>query len=495
MSAFATGSSLFARAKAAAGLLILVNLLQQASGQTADSFRVGANSTISALSVQPDGKIIAGGLFTTLGGQARNRIGSLNPDGSLDSLFNPGSSNSISALLVQPDGKIVAAGNLINFGFNNTNIVRFNSDGSRDAAFHPTANNAVDCLALQSDGKILVGGAFTSLAGQSRTYLGRLNPDGSLDTSFNPVIGGTIGFPYRAGVEVFSVAVQPDGKILVGGFFTMLNGASRTNIGRLDASGTVDLSFSVPPNGLYAQCLSLQSDGKILAGFAPPAALAVIVSTNSLRRYNADGTLDTTFNPGFILGSGATPQLSSLSVRTDGKILASGQFTRVNGQGRTNIVQLNADGTLDTNFNARIDFPLSQVAAAEFILAAQADGKILFGANLPRGIGGATNYVVRLVNTDPATQTLSFDGSVITWLREGASPEVWRTTFEACTNGADWVNLGDGARIAGGWQLGGLALPTNVTLRARGFLTGGADNGSAWFVESGFGPPITSIQP
>jgi hypothetical protein len=90
----------------------------------------------------------------------------------------------------------------------------------------------------------------------------------------------------------------------------------------------------------------------------------------------------------------------------------------------------------------------------------------------------------RLNPGEAALQTLSCDGTTVRWLRGGTSPEVWRASFAASTNGANWTPLGDGARIAGGWQLTGLSLSSNVALRARGYVTGGDCNGSSWFVDT-----------
>src|SRR5947209_12918017 len=106
-------------------------------------------------------------------------------------------------------------------------------------------------------------------------------------------------------------------------------------------------------------------------------------------------------------------------------------------------------------------------------LAVQADGKILVGGQFTTLGGQSRNNIGRLNNTGPATQSLTFDGSTLTWLRGGTSPEVWRTTFEYSRNGASWINLGAGTRIAGGWQRTGLALPTNPTFRARGYTGNG----------------------
>ena len=118
-------------------------------------------------------------------------------------------------------------------------------------------------------------------------------------------------------------------------------------------------------------------------------------------------------------------------------------------------------------------------------LALQADGKLLVGGWFTTLGGQSRNRIGRLNTTVPATQSLTFDGSTLTWRRGGASPEVWRTTFDFSTNGTDWAGLGAGTRTAGGWQLANVSLPSaNGTIRARGYVTGGYCQGSAWFVES-----------
>ena len=129
-------------------------------------------------------------------------------------------------------------------------IGRLNADGSLDTSFDPGANGAVYALAVQADGKILVGGYFTTLGGggtgtTTRNYIGRLNADGSLDTSFDPGANGA----------VYALAVQADGKILVGGDFTTLGGGgtgttTRNHIGRLNADGSLDTSFDPGANGI-----------------------------------------------------------------------------------------------------------------------------------------------------------------------------------------------------------------------------------------------------
>jgi hypothetical protein len=115
----------------------------------------------------------------------------------------------------------------------------------------------------------------------------------------------------------------------------------------------------------------------------------------------------------------------------------------------------------------------------------QADGKILVGGQFTTLGGQTRTNIGRLNNTGPATQSLSYDGSTITWLRGGASPEVWRTTFDFSTDGTNWASLGAGTRIPDGWQLASVSPPSpKGTIRARGYLT-------TWFVETDLvvGPP------
>ena len=201
---------------------------------------------------QPDGQILVAGAFTGLGGGTgstlRNRIGQLHPDGSLDTTFDSGANGSVFAMAVQPDGKILVGGGFTALGGTaptvRNRIGRLHPDGSVDTTFNPGANSLVYALALQPDGKILVGGVFTMLGGGGtgttvRNHIGRLNPDGSLDTTFNP--GADLG--------VLALKLLPDGKILVGGNFSTLGGGGtgttvRNRIGRLNANGSLDTTFN-----------------------------------------------------------------------------------------------------------------------------------------------------------------------------------------------------------------------------------------------------------
>ena len=241
-------------------LMLVLLIAGEVRAQSAlDGFDPGANGGVLAIAVQADGKILVGGYFTTLGGggtgtTARSYIGRLNPDGTIDTSFDPGANNWVTALVVQADGKILVGGFFTTLGGGNTGtttrnrIARLNPDGTLDTSFDPGANNPVQALAVQADGSILVAGAFTTLGGggtgaTTRNFIGRLNTSGTLDTTFNP----------GANNPVQALAVQADGRILIGGDFTTLGGGGtgtpiRNHIGRLNSDGALDASFDPAAN-------------------------------------------------------------------------------------------------------------------------------------------------------------------------------------------------------------------------------------------------------
>jgi len=294
----------------------------------------GASSGVEVLAVQPDGKVLIGGGFEFYNGTARNRIARLNADGSLDTSFNPGAGadDAISALALQPDGKVLIGGG---FGFYNgtarNRIARLNADGSLDTGFDPGsgANDWVFSFVLQPDGKVLIGGWFTSYDGASRSGIARLNVDGGLDADFNPGTG------ISNADDVLALALQPDGKVLIGGNFTTYNGTARNRIARLNTDGSLDVAFN-PGVGAddIVRSFALQPDGKVLIGgdFESYNGTA----RNRIARLNADGGLDGNFNP----GTGANNIVSNLALQPDGKVLIGGIFTSYNGSSRGRVARV-----------------------------------------------------------------------------------------------------------------------------------------------------------
>ena len=350
------------------------------------TFDPNANLPVLAIAVQPDGKIILGGNFTTLSPNfgatvTRNKLARLNLDGTLDTVFDPNvTGGDVNAIALQADGKIVIGGFFTNVGGQIRNrLARLNTDGTLDMAFDPNANNAVRSLAIQGDGKIIAGGQFTTLspnggAAVTRNRIARLNSDGTLDTAFNPNANNT----------VFAIVVQADGRILVGGFFNGLNsigGASRNRIARLNSDGTADMGFD--PNASNAVfALAVQPDGKVLAGGDfTTMGLAV---RNRLARLDASTGAADSFDPNANLG------VFTIALQADGKFVVGGDFTTMGSQSRRCVARFDPAGALDA-FD-----PSANIGASVFAVRVQADGNVLVGGNFSSIAGQPRSHIARV---------------------------------------------------------------------------------------------------
>ncbi len=349
---------------------------------------IGANDLVYTTSLQSDGKIIFGGDFTSYNGTAINRIARLNTDGSLDVTFNPGSGvdGGVSSTNIQSDGKIIIAGAFSSYnGIPRNNIVRINQDGTIDLTFNPGigTNNIIWTTHIQNDGKILIGGNFTSVNGTSINRIARFNADGSIDASFNPGTG--------ANNYVFSISVQNDGKIILGGQFTLFNGIVKNRIIRLNSDGSIDDSFNIG-NGANSDVYAtiIQNDGQIV--FAGDFTSYNGTSIRRIARLNTDGTLDATFNP----GTSTNTYIFSLAIQNDGKILIGGEFYIYNGTIRSCLARLNSNGTIDSAFNTGIG-----ADDGVWSISIQNDGKIIIGGFFRTYNGTPKNRIARInsINT------------------------------------------------------------------------------------------------
>ena len=238
-------------------------------------------------------------------------------------------------------------------------------------------NSGVTAVALQSDGKILIGGDFSAVGGISRPYLARLNADGSVDTTFAEI---------NADNFIDAIAVQSDGKVIIGGRFTAINFVSRNYIARLNADGTLDSSYN-PNCGARVRTIALQSDGKSVIG--GDFTTVGVSFRNYLARLNTDGTVDTAN----ISPSGT---IHAVTIQPDQKILIGGDFVDVGGTTRNYVARINANFTLDT-FN-----PNASNRVQSF--AVQADGKIVMGGIFTVMFGTTQNYIAR-ANADGTRDT------------------------------------------------------------------------------------------
>jgi uncharacterized delta-60 repeat protein len=367
-------------------IILFISTLSFAQPGSLDaSFNLGSgpNGGVNSIAIQPGGKIIIGGDFTSYNGTGRNYIARLNADGSLDGTFNPGTgaNNIVRTTALQSDGKIIIGGSFGSYNGTARNyIARLNADGTLDNTFNigTGTNSVVYTTALQSDGKIIIGGNFTTYNGTSINTIARLNANGTLDNTFNPGTGAN-GF-------VYTTALQSDGKIIIGGEFTSFNGTAINRIARLNADGTLDGTFN-PGTGASATVwtTALQSDGKIIIGGFFTSYNGT--GRNRIARLNADGTLDGTFNP----GTGASATVWTTALQSDGKIIIGGGFTSFNGTAINTIARLNANGTLDNTFN-----PGTGANNTVLTTALQPDGKIIIGGHFTSYNGTAIKRIARL---------------------------------------------------------------------------------------------------
>jgi uncharacterized delta-60 repeat protein len=333
------------------------------------------------------------------------------PPGSLDPAFNTnGFNGDVSALALQSNGQLLAGGNFTAVGpVAESRVARLNSDGSLDTAFLnglAGADAPVNALICQTDNRIMVGGAFTTVDGVRRNFIARLMTDGSLDTSFNP--GSGADNTVNALAETFLTSGTNSVRALyVGGAFGAFNGSSSPGIIRLKNNGTVDGGFNVgsgaagqiydiavyPTNSIYA--------GKVLVG-GSFANFNGIVITN-LARLNVDGSLDTNFNAN--LGFGPSGTVQALAIQAGGQVLVGGSFTNFNGTVVSCMVRLNPDGTLDTSFIAAIGTGADGSVDG---IALQADNRIVLVGNFTQFNGVTRNHITRLLPTGATDPTINF---------------------------------------------------------------------------------------
>ncbi len=360
------------------------------------------DNTVKCVLPQPDGKILVGGHFNP------QKLVRLNSNGTLDSSFSNvifSANNNINpvvkCLKLQNDGKIIVGGifNSIN-GVTKNNIVRLNSDGTIDASFNIGAgltNNLeynggyVTSIAIQLDGKIIVGGSFDSYNNISQNRLIRLNPDGSKDITFNIDSGffNNLGWNGGNGAYVTSITIQLDGKIVVGGTFTHFKGLSQNGLIRLDSTGTKDTTFNIGAGftSPWINKILVQSDGKVLIGGEWNLFNNFI--SYGIIRLNSNGTKDSSFNIG---GNGFDNSVNDIFLDNFGKIIVVGSFTGYNNIDIPNfLIRLNSDGTKDTSFNVGNSF--DELTNTISILN---DNKILIGGEFTIFNGYKQNKLIRL---------------------------------------------------------------------------------------------------
>lgn len=315
-----------------------------ADGTIDSSFSAGVGYWVRTMSLQKDGKIVIGGYFNNVEGQSRNLIARLNSDGSLDYSFDPGNgaSGSLGTAIngnpspfvfytaLQPDGKVLFTGNFTTFnGVGRNGIARLTTNGTLDVTFNVggglNGGSWGRSLLVQSNNQIIITGWFTSYNSQGFNRMVRVNPDGSADSTFTPNFGDL--------TAVYTCVQLANGQYIVAGHCENTSNYFTNEIARLNSNGSYDLTFHGSAND-KVETIRLQSDGKIImSGYF---SLADGVGVSSVARLNPDGTLDRSFFANF------DNYVWYNCVLPSGKILFGGGSYTVDGISRAGIARLNA---------------------------------------------------------------------------------------------------------------------------------------------------------
>ncbi len=401
----------------------------------------------------PNGQLLIGGRFNTVGGESHSNLARLHADGSIDSSFTASGQYFTQALAVLADGKILVGGN--------AGLSCLNADGTSVAGFIRGSgfNGYVNALVVQASGRIVVAGDFSEYNGIACGRIARLNPDGSLDTSF---AAGT-GFDRT----VNAIAIDANGRLVVGGGFANFAGTARKCVARLSADGALDATFDPSATLGLQWCFAVATAGDTVyaSGFGPTTA----ANTNFLVRLGVDGAVDTTFASNFpalgyggsvsAIGIDATGRLLALGnfggqagsvsatysgavgIESDGRpvsgfsalvctpgtvyaaqptgsgqYLIAGEFTHINGQRTSRLLtRINADGSPDLTFNSGNDGANGDRVRT---IAQQPDGKIVIGGHFYTYNFQSRTHLARVLadgTLDPAFNAngvLSIDGDV-----------------------------------------------------------------------------------
>lgn len=386
----------------------------------------GANNHVFAMEEQfvaGQRRIYLGGAFTAVNSVPVNRITRLLDDGSVDTSFQIGLGvdglvNRI--LSVGDDDDVYAIGSFSAYDSNpSKGVVRINGDGSYDNGFFvgSGADQIVHAIDIHRTGihagKVVVGGEFSSFDGRSAPFIVRLLADGRVDDTFSTGAGPN--------GRIFDLDIQSDGKIVIGGEFTSVDGVNFNRIARLTESGAIDLMFN-PGAGLDDTVfdIDLASDSKIVVGGG--FRTADFLQASRIVRLNADGSVDTDFNS----GGGFDNTVYSVELQNDGRLLVGGVFHEFNSVGRTNVARLFESGALDTSFmdsayNLQAGTTNSSAFAGSAVkdVVAQTDGSVLIGGVFT-DIGGSIGLLGNGLENTGIVGIGTSAGR--TWAVEGLNP-------------------------------------------------------------------------
>lgn len=317
-----------------------------------------------------------------------------------------GANGPVLCTATDPSGNVFVGGSFTQFnGVAANRLAKVLADGTVDVSFTNAVElvgSDVKAIAVQADGKILLGGNFSSVASTARTFLARLNPDGSLDAGFAPALN----------LPVFAIAVQSDGAILIGGQFFFNPGATRRGVARLLPSGALDSSFD-PGTGANntVRALALDDVGRVVVGgaftaFNGSAAQHVVL----LDTHGASVA-------GFAPASGADDAVFAAVTLPGDRMLLGGGFDSFNGTASPALVCVNYDGSLDVTV-------VSGFATSDNVSAMILDmnGLAICGGNFASYAGQARSRIVRVLSNGALDGSFNvgagFTGTTVSCLTE-----------------------------------------------------------------------------
>jgi uncharacterized delta-60 repeat protein len=386
---------------AAAMLSLTANI--NLTAQTLDNdFAPTFDGPVRTVAVQSDGRVVVGGAFASVNGTPRGKLVRLNADGSVDASFaTDAPAQFVSQIVTAGSKTYVAAGD---------GIRQYSASGTLDWSY-PLAVSAV---APDGQGRVLIGGPFTRLENQPHQGIARLSSGGTLDNTFNAQMGCC------PGDGVFALAIQGDA-VLAGGQFQSVNGQPANHLVRLTSAGAVDSAFSATAEPLVIALHALP-DGKVYR-----------LTTKTLTRHHADGTLDSSFPA--VSAGWADERFTSLAVQPDGRVLVGGAFTI--GNATRFIARYSADGQLDNSFS--LNFSLNLNGAVQSV-AVSASGDVVFAGDFTE-VNGVTRSGLARVRSTPAAPALKVTPVglriVLTWPAQDGD---WQLQRRGLLN-STWVNV------------------------------------------------------
>jgi len=344
----------------------------------------GANSTVIGIHEQPDGKAVLVGNVTEFNSQPVGRIVRVNADGSIDHSYASGSGFNAAclALKAQADGKLLVIGQFATYdGVSlGARVVRLNTDGTLDTGFAPPAfgTNTIGAIDLLPDGRIMLG---MSAPWPQRVV--RLMPDGSVDPTFSTL--NTING------NVQRLGAYSDGRVLISGLFTTVQGQARSGLALLQSDGSLDATFdpgtgaSAPPGPSPVQSILTLPSGLALIGGALTSYNGSAVPR--IARLLPSGALDPSFNP----GTGFNGSIFGLTSAVSDRLWCMGDFTDFNGSAAPYLCRLNSDGSRDMSYA-----PAAGPNGFVSVIRTSSSGKHYIGGFFTTYAGTTRNRIARV---------------------------------------------------------------------------------------------------